>query len=846
MLKKIIPIIIMLFIALFVYREGIFKSDTILFSSDYHTSVVTWQQKALADSADGSIWYRDYLAGWPEQVMPYNVLRLVFRLFDPYTALTLAYFLATFLTGVFFYLFLRSTGISRYAALFGGVSLMLSNNFLTLVFPGHLEKFMTFIWIPLVFLFLRKAVLENAWTKYIYAGFFLALALQGLFYEVVIFFTALAACYWLYLILQKRQAGSAFMEYYRSQWKNVLYHKLGFFALILIMLILCAQLLPKMFALSANTEAQQESSQAKWDFATSWSLPPEETLELFVPGVFGWKSGDRDLPYWGRMGKPAVPSGLKLNAENVGVATLFLTVLAFLILRKKRGSEVSFWLWVVVITLLFSYGRHFPPLYWLFYQLPYMDTIRNPNKILWLTLFAFSVLGALGMHALFSEEMRKKYQEGFTRFLKIGKYLLFAFGIAVPVSFIASGALRGIISERIGRNTDAVTNLLEHIPTAFLIAAVFAALAYGMIWLVLQGKVKGKDLKFITAGLIALVAFDLWLSGRHFIVYSERENTLDYHGALAVTLHRDGQLSGLYFDRSRPDPVVAFLKETMANPSGEGRVYVRLDYITVFYFRHYFPYHEIACANFNPNPRMPERYQDFMRVTGFGMHEPPLEALAQFGVRYILSLEQSSQTNEALPLLASFPLLTREKIPLPLEFRIYELTNSLPRAWVARQYREVGNKQESIRLLASSSLEDSLLSPIIETGAKGISAALPPAQDEADRAQTVANAAITFTHHGHGRAELIVHTEAPGLLVLLDAWHKDWGVRVNGEPCTMYPANLLFRAVKVPEGESTVVFEYKQPPLFTGMTYAGYFLVFSLALVEGILFLRKRKTRRLE
>ena len=851
MLKKTIPIIVMLLISLFVYREGIFKNDTVLFSSDYHTSVLVWQQKALADSADGSLWYRDYLAGWPEQVMPYNVHWLALKLFDPYTALTMAYFLGTFLVGVFFYLFLRSAGLSVPAALFGGVSLMLSNHFLTVLFPGHLTKFMTFIWIPLVFLFLRRAVRENAWTNYVYAGFFLALSLQGLFYEAVLFFAALAAFYWLYLLTQKRREGEAFMAYYRAQWKSILYHKLGFFALILVMLAVSAQLLPQMLALSANTEeGQQESSQAKWDFATAWSLPPEETLELFVPGVFGWKSGDSESPYWGRMGKPSVPSGLKLNAENVGVLTLFLALLAFLLLRKTRGSEVTFWLWVIVITLIFSYGRHFPPLYWLFYQFPFMDTIRNPNKILWLTMFAFSFLGAMGMHALFSEETRKRYQDGFKKFLTAGRYLLYAFGAAVLISFIASGALRGTVQERVGAqlgvNTPGIANVLEYIPVAFLIAAIFAAIAYGMIWLVVQGKVKERDLRFIIAGLIALVAFDLWLSGRHYVVYSERENTLDYEGALAVTV-QGGRLSGVAFDPGRPDPVVAFLKEKMAESGGEGRVYVMLNYITDFYFRHYFPYYEIPCANFNPNPRMPQRYRDFMRVTGFGSYEPPLPALAQFGVRYILALEQSTQTNDALPLLASFPLFTREQLRLPYEFRIYELAAPLPRVWMAYQYRAAADKQESMRLLASSSPQESYSHPVIETGEPPLRGPAIP-EPAAERTPVLGldrmpDAGINVLRHGHGRIELTVRTDEPGLLMLLDAWHKSWDVRVNGAPATIYPANLLFRAVEVPAGESTLLFTYRQPAFFTGVTRAGYFFVFALALGEGILRLRKRRAR---
>ena len=45
--------------------------------------------------------------------------------------------------------------------------------------------------------------------------------------------------------------------------------------------------------------------QEQWIFATNWSLPPEETIEFVAPGIFGTWTGDRNHPYWGRLGRSA-------------------------------------------------------------------------------------------------------------------------------------------------------------------------------------------------------------------------------------------------------------------------------------------------------------------------------------------------------------------------------------------------------------------------------------------------------------------------------------------------------------------------------------------------------------
>ena len=161
--------------------------------------------------------------------------------------------------------------------------------------------------------------------------------------------------------------------------REILWHKLGFALMIGIMLVMSLQLFPTMMNLATKATAQQQDSGQKWDFATSWSLPPEEILDLVVPGVFGWKSGDEKMPYWGRMEQPSVASGLKLNNENVGMIIAILGLLA-LSSCAGAGSEAGFWLGAVIATLIFALGRHLPILYGPFYHLPFMDSILQSQQ----------------------------------------------------------------------------------------------------------------------------------------------------------------------------------------------------------------------------------------------------------------------------------------------------------------------------------------------------------------------------------------------------------------------------------------------------------------------------------
>lgn len=66
--------------------------------------------------------------------------------------------------------------------------------------------------------------------------------------------------------------------------------------------------------------------------------------------------------------------------------------------------------------------------------------------------------------------------------------------------------------------------------------------------------------------------------------------------------------------------------------------------------------------------------------------------------------------------------------------------------------------------------------------------------------------------------ELTLEVEAPGegWLLVTDRWAGGWRAAVNGEPTEVWGANLVFRAVRIGRGHSTVRFLYRPtflPPL---------------------------------
>lgn len=80
------------------------------------------------------------------------------------------------------------------------------------------------------------------------------------------------------------------------------------------------------------------------------------------------------------------------------------------------------------------------------------------------------------------------------------------------------------------------------------------------------------------------------------------------------------------------------------------------------------------------------------------------------------------------------------------------------------------------------------------------------------------------------RRQYQVSSEGPAYLVMASTWYPGWSVRVDGEPATLYRANLAFQAVYIPAGGADVVVSYT--PQRSGIT-----IIVSVVSLLGTLML---------
>ena len=98
---------------------------------------------------------------------------------------------------------------------------------------------------------------------------------------------------------------------------------------------------------------------------------------------------------------------------------------------------------------------------------------------------------------------------------------------------------------------------------------------------------------------------------------------------------------------------------------------------------------------------------------------------------------------------------------------------------------------------------------------------------------------INFVSYDSTRIALRVSAPAPAYLVLKEAFYPGWEATVNDAPAPIFRANLLFRAVPIPAGESAVVFRF-DPPLWRAALYIGVALW--MIAVLSLIRLRSKET----
>lgn len=710
---------------------------------------------------------------------------------------------------VFMALFLRFRGVSWPACALGVLTAYwLGSNF-TLVYAGHIHKFGILLWVP-AFLWLTELAVRKGTLRYaILAGG----ALGATFLEqadVAFIFALALGPYALFSWWRVHGRPGTQMARFAG----------GLFGTA-ILLAFHPLLSGYTTAVEGVASIRDDDPQAKWEFVTQWSWPPEESIDFIAPGFTGWRSGEPAGPYTGRMGRSAgwedTGEGFqnfKLENQYLGAVPLLFAVLAvYLAFRARRRGQSGYadvWCWaaITVVALLLSFGKYFP-LYALFYQLPIVSSIRNPNKFLQVFQLALGILAAYGMH----DFLRQSFSEGRDRLrVKDIKPLVFGallIGLVLVVWGVGSMASWDSLVTQIREDGwgRLAPTIIENRVWALLHGGVMACLAILIVYLLTVRRVPGgRSATVMVWSLIGLVIFDVLFLARHYVSTIET-------GAM-----RSHQVTDIIKRDQSGSRVALVMQEGFYNQ----------------WLSQLFPYHGIKSINITQMPRMPIDYQQYLTAVG----QNPLRHWELGAVRFVLGPGQIwSQISSEPGLRDRFDLIFAYNVePENGGVEVIPASETQPGRHVLLRHRAPHPRYALVAgwdEVPDDVALNRLTAPDFVPFERVLISGTPPDVNLPEPEGQGLSGSVRRMDYRPGYVQLQVSAESPSILRVADKYDPHWKAEINGVPAPVMRVDYLVQGVFVAAGMHDITLRYAPPNTTLWVQVGGLCIALGALVLVG-------------
>ena len=775
------------------------------------------------ETGEYSAWTNSSFGGMPTYQIKSppsgNIFKSVFRIFKFWMPGYSVAILFICLLG--FYTLLRILKLNRWLAFAGAIAFAMGSHHLQLIGAGHVSKIYAVGYLAPVIAGMLLVFRKN----YIWGGLLTAVGLG-----IQLSTNHVQVTYYLGMMILVYLLVELVFAIREKYFGHMVKAGLTLFAALILAVI------PNMTLILTTAEYTQETTRGKnvlaeareigtqdpdlkrgksgldLDYITAWSYGIGETMNLFIPNLYGGGSATdlgpksqfyeelrkrgntnarelvkRSPTYWASASGTAGP-------HYVGAVTVFLAILGLFLVRGPR----KWWLLLIIIlSFALAWGRNFMALTEFFVNnVPLYAKFRDVTNTLIIAQFALPLLAFLGIKEWFDNQtepaslLRKLY---YATGIAGGIALLYLAIPSLAGSFVSPGDSNyqetwvgaALQADRItlARN-DAFRTL------------VFVLLAATLLFVSIKTRVK-REYLFIALAL--LVMADLFSAGKRYL---NEEDFVSKRVAQAETTPRPADQAVL------KDQHISYrVLDLSANPftsATASRFHKSLG-----------GYHGAKLG----------RFQDVTERHFFGEIQELNESLQNPSIDRI---------NLALAGMNCFNMLNTKYIIVSPTMGPLLNETALGNAWFVEEIITVPDAGEEMVLLGSFNPARSAL--VHKEFEIEIEPLLKPVIHDSIPDQ------IRLEEYKPNYLKYSAQTSEPRLAVFSEIWYPHgWKASLNGEVTDYIRANYLLRAMVIPAGTHTVEFSFDPESLKTGfkVSLAGSFLLVILAL--GALFAEWRK-----
>jgi len=684
----------------------------------------------------------------------------------------------------------RLINTSRIGALFAALIFALATENASLINAGHVMKIATIAYAPWAFFCLEKGFLSKRRFWFMATAMVLAFQFFNTHWQVA-YYTCL--CVGLYGIL--RSCGIMLSPSEQSGFSAKHLFTCNLIILTFFLTTVSISLVPLAnWSKDTNRGVQSGSNQGKGgldrDEAMSWSLPPEETAALIIPGFFGFsrqESGPNPANinsyYWGRM-------VFTQTASYMGLIPWLLVPLPLIFRRDKYT-----WLAVIGIVggIIFSMGKYTPFYNFLFDYFPGINRFRVPKMIMFIPVIALGVVSARGLDLLMNAETRAT--KAFQRYL--------AGIITLPIVLLLFLAALDIGQDtwiRIFHKMLAAPTRYEqgaHLvaqrwTNSVLETGIAVALASISVVVIVFGTRIKRATVVLPILLVIIYLADVWRVNDKFMFTVPAPEK----------------------SRAAKTPVMEFIK----SDSKQYRILPMDGSDPMLYVSQGIP------VMFTSNAVQQQRWQMFLDSFVLNSTMPDLLNVKY----YIYAATQYAQEKAQLGDKFQPVFQSTDGAQLVLENRTV-----LPKAWLVPTVVVVTDPAQRMSILQNPTFNPRVAA-LVESPPPAVLANI-------DQAVVFPQTYAVVTAYESERIVVTATPPANALLVLAEKYYKGWTATIDGKQTEIVPVNHILRGVYLTPGSHRVEFRFDPLPFKVGkyLTLSS-FALFAVMLVREWRLRRKR------